>query len=485
LTSVITITEEICVSSLLPPNAADVQQIVEQRLAALDADPGLKETVTVEWRDDQIHVPVISMPLSLLSYNPGTHRVRAQRSFDPARDREIESAPFSEPAQAYLHQLLMADPADPGKVDPAFDVLKEDLREHSQSDPGIITRTGVLINGNTRRAALSELGVANIRVGVLPPDAGFEDLQSIELSLQLRRDHRRDYSFMNFLLAIEERVQAGWPPEQIQREFRIQSRTFERSRWILGAVEEAIERSKVVLADGAEAGLRLVDFETHQGKLEELYRAYTSLKAKAPAEAEALREQRLLAIALDKSKTDVRLIEADFAKAYMPQILKGAEPTNGATPVKIPGTSITVAPEAPEVEVLRVVTTSLLKAKVVARCADQVPVEDATRANREIAAVETALEAALDQAGRTGRLKKKRLAPVDRLSDANEDLQLAVAAVSEARATGTFDPADLEDGLQSLRHNLAKLAQLIGRNEAVGDGVAWLAAAASLPDTTD
>src|SRR4051812_33967596 len=118
---------------LRPLNADDVRRVVEERLAALDGSSGIQETVTVEWRGQQRALPVISMPVELLSYNPATHRVRAQRSLDPARDRDLEDEPYGVAGQAYLHHLLMGDPADPSKTDPTFDALKEDLRKHGQA----------------------------------------------------------------------------------------------------------------------------------------------------------------------------------------------------------------------------------------------------------------------------------------------------------------------------------------------------------------
>src|SRR5438132_6089054 len=117
-----------------------------------------------------------------------------------------------------------------------------------------------------------------MRGGVIPSDDGYEQLESSEFSLQLRKDLRRDYSFMNFLLAVEERALAGRTAAQIQADFRIRPTTYERFRWILEFVREAIARSQVEGAAGKKLGLRLVDFETHQGKLEELYRAYMGLK---------------------------------------------------------------------------------------------------------------------------------------------------------------------------------------------------------------
>src|SRR6202165_849261 len=396
-----------------PSNAGDVRKIVDERLKALDASAGMLETVSVEWRGSPRSLPVISMPVELLSYNPATHRVRAQRTLDPVRNLELETNPFGAGGQAYLHQLLTGDPTDPTKPDPSFEALKEDLHEHGQNEPGIATRQGVLINGNTRRAALKELNQEHMRVAVLPPDAAIDDVQSIELALQLRKDFKRDYSFMNFLLAVEERAQLGRPSLEIQRDFRIKGPTLERSRWILDFIRDAIDRSRVALPGGSTVSLRLVDFETHQGKLEELYRAYMALKAKAPDEAEALREQRLIALVLGKSKTDLRLIEQDFADRYLP-VLAESEQAASAPAVKIPGTSITAKPATARVQALRAAASEILKAKAIDIAGESATKELATRAAQQLSQLDSAMESALDHAGRTGRLVKKRFAPSDR-----------------------------------------------------------------------
>lgn len=455
----------------VPPNAQDVRSIIEDRLNALDEFSGAQESVTVEWRGAQIHIPVISMPVGLLHYNPGTHRIRAQRSIDSELELELMSHPYSTAAQGYLHQLLTVDPAAPTKRDQSFEALKDDLAKHGQTDPGIVTRLGILINGNTRRAALKELGHPNIRVGVLPPDAGHEDLQSIELSLQLRKDLKRDYSFMNFLLAIDERSSLGELAVNIQKAFRINAKTYDDSRWILEFIRDAIERSKVTIGD-KQSSLRLLDFEMHQGKLEELCRAYKALKQKAPDEAEALREQRLLALVLDKSKTDLRLIEPDFVSTYM----KGHLPVpTVAPPVKIPGTSITAPPLNQNVQALRELTTNVLKAKSVGLAGGAASPAEVTEATAFLGNLTESLNKALDRAGKTTRVQKRRLAAAERLSETCDDLELAVNAVAEARATGNFDPEDLSEALISLRSSLDKLATIVVRgSDSTAEGIAWL-----------
>ena len=459
---------------LRPPNFSDVQTVVWARTKAAEDHAGVQETMPVEWRGKQLIVPVITMPVELLYFNPGTHRIRAQRTVDPERNQALDQDPFGDIAQRYLHSLLAGDPTDPAKEDTAFLALKEDLKTNGQADPGIITQDGVLINGNTRCAALRDLGAEHIRVGVLPPDAGMEDLQSIELSLQLRKDLKRDYTFMNFLLAIDDRLQANRPPASIQKDFRIRPETYDRAVWILGFVREAIKRSTIEVNGGqGVAALTLIDFEGDQGKLEELWRAYVTLKRKSSDEAEALREQRLLALILGKSKTDLRLIEADFADRYME---KSVQPTpEPAAPKFIPGTNIPVPPQSAKVTAMRNLTDEVLKAVAVQKASGSATAAEVEQAAEAVKEIDRALEDGLEQAGKTGRIVKKRFGPVDRLSDANEDLSHVIKAVAESKGTGNFVAEDLDSELQETRSHLMKLAQMVGRPDTTDcDGLQWL-----------
>ncbi|WP_434992157.1 hypothetical protein [Arthrobacter sp. Ld5] len=466
--------------SNVPARTQDNKAIIEERLAASRSAEGVQETVSIEWRGTSMHLPVISMPLEILYYNPATHRIRAQRSIDSAKDEDLDRDPYGDLGQTYLHQLLKGDPTDPESVDPAFEALKEDLKVHGQSDPGIITRSGVLINGNTRRAALSELKQEHIRVGVLPPDASLDDLRSIELALQLRKDHKRDYSFMNFLLAIEERITQGRPAVEITADFRIKPSTLERHLWILSLIREAIDRSRVVGSDGQHISLRLVDFEEQQGKLEELHRTYKALKVKAPDEAEALREQRLMAIALNKSKTDVRLIESDFVDKYAkPLVPKPAAGEDGT--VRIPGTQLLTPGPSAVVEALKASTTAILQAKSKTQSHAEVSIAERLAAQQLITTTNSALDDGLDLAGRQGRVLKRKLATADRLSDANDALELALEAAVGAKATGNFSAVDLEDEIAAMRQNLHRLAQVFTRGvDEQTDGLKWLQAISRL-----
>ena len=189
----------------------------------------------------------------------------------------------------------------------------DELDDVGQREPGIVSPHGILVDGNTRAAALIDLGVQNIRVGVLPDDTTRQDINSVELSLQLRKDRRRDYSYINRLIAIDEELGRGRSEGDVAKDFNIKLQTLQRDRWVYKLILDAIDRSKT--DDGA--SLRLIDFEQHQEKLRELHRDYTKLATTDPDAAKRLMQSRLAMVLLDYPKTSLRLAESDFHTRYL------------------------------------------------------------------------------------------------------------------------------------------------------------------------
>lgn len=181
-----------------------------------------------------------------LYYNPATHRIRAQSGHDPKQAAALADDPWSSEGQAYLDRLLQVLPADPARTDPEFDELVASLKEYGQTDPGLITREGILVNGNTRRAGLMQLygPTHEMRVAVLPESCDWQDIAAIELSLQLRKEHRRDYSYINRLLAVQELVDQGTPLAVIASTFRTTAERCRQDQWVLANIKSLIERSR-------------------------------------------------------------------------------------------------------------------------------------------------------------------------------------------------------------------------------------------------
>ncbi|MFC4374892.1 transcriptional regulator [Nocardia halotolerans] len=462
-----------------PPQAPHTRQLVEQRLEDRRETNGVAETLTVEWRGTQRHIEVIDVPLTTLAYNPGTHRIRAQRSLDPERDATLTDDPWSQESQDYLRHLLTIRPSEPNKRDPDFEELKASLQLHKQNDPGLITRDGVIVNGNTRCAALHEIDPnSNMRVGVLPASCTWQDINDIEISLQLRPDRRRDYSYINRLLAIEEqRVHLNRELPVIAAKFHTNVRSCERDLWVLAQLRDLIERSETT----GGPTLRLMDLERSQEKLAELYRAYIKESSKNKDKADLLKEARLAAIVLDFSKTDVRYIDHDFQTRYLNRELtdemKDSEEAAPAT-VSIPGLGRSVAAPGADVASARAITDKLIQAKAIESAGAAADIDQQLAASKLIGDYRRAFNEAIEVAGRDTRLKKKRLAAPDRITDACKDLDQSVTDIVTARGSASLDEGAFDDALSQLRQVLKKVVFEANRSiELPGEGLQWLSAA--------
>lgn len=456
-----------------PPRAEEFSELISKKVEEAKASGGTRETVTVDWNGQQAHVEVVDLPLSSLFYNPGTHRIRAQRSHDAERDALLDKDPWCAESQDYLGFLLKADPENTNVRDKDFDVLKDSLDQFGQNDPGLVTRHGVLVNGNTRAAALRELGAQSMRVGVLPASFTWADINAVELALQLRKDHRRDYSYINRLIAMEEQAALGRTPEQIAKDFRIQVRTYHQERWILSTIRELNERSRT----GGGNGLRLVDWEGAQESLKELHRLYVKLETVDRDQAEVLKELRLAAILFDFAKTDIRRINEDFLKAGLERRLPmGGTSTAQPQSVSIPGLGLEVPAASSAVAEARAMNDEILRTAALVRN-EAVDLGDERRAAAQVTwdSTREAFKEAIYEAETRERLRKRQQLVPARLAEACASIDQCVSDLVQARTSRSLDEEAFDDAVVKLRESLFKLAQQAGRGlPQPGDGVAWL-----------
>lgn len=463
-----------------PPLANDIRALVADRLREAELENA--EKLTVEYRGTQKHLYVIAMPTDMLYLNPDTHRVRAQRTSNPERDAELAQDPWGAAGQAYLKDLLSWRPSSPGQIDPDYEQLRDELKSFGQREAGVITRDGILANGNTRCAALRDLGIPDIRVGVLPETSTWDDINRVELSLQLRRDKRRDYSYVNRLITIDEQIASGRKEEDVARDFNVKIVTLQRDRWVFSLIKDAIARSQA--PNGA--ALALSDFEEHQEKLRELSRDFFKLKPIDSEAAERLKESRLQMVVLNYAKTSLRLADEDFFAEYLQPRLPAAlqAEVTGDAKVQIPGLpGIQVAGISAATKQVVAITDALLRASAVQKSP---PTEtsgiELNESSELLASARATFETAVELAGRNATLRKKKSAVPDRLSDATEYIDQAVAEFATARATGVLDEDAFDDALEALRDSLLRLARQAARaSDSSGEGVAWLLASATHP----
>ncbi|MEU5108908.1 ParB/RepB/Spo0J family partition protein [Streptomyces sp. NPDC021354] len=456
-----------------PPDAEENRALVRSRLDEIAAGDGPRESFTVEWRGAPEHLEVIQMPVGNLYYNPATHRIRAQSGHEPKRAERLADDPWSTDSQEYLDHLLQALPANPARTDPEFDELVASLKEYGQTEPGLITHEGVLVNGNTRRAALMQLygPTHTMRVAVLPPSCHWQDIAAIELSLQLRKEHRRDYSYINRLLAVQELMEQGTPLAVIAATFRTTADRCRQDQWVLARIESLIQRS-----EAAGERLSLVAFEEQAEKFRELHRAYVKQHAVNPEKAELLLENRLAAMLLGFAKTDVRFIEHDFRDRYLAKVLPASETATEASPgVTIPGLGRAVKGPSAALRAAKALTDAVLHAKAVSQLGSTTPQEVIAEAQREIEKLHKAMDEAISDAGRQARIKKRKQAAPARLTDAGRDIEQCVTDLVMSRASRSLDEEAFDDAVTDLRQQLDKLAIEVKRTvQQPGDGVTWL-----------
>jgi hypothetical protein len=221
-----------------------------------------------------------------------------------------------------------------------------------------------------------------------------------------------------------------------------------------------------------------MDFENAKEKLFELYRAYSKEHAKNKEKADLLKEARLAAIVLDFAKTDVRYIGADFQTRFLDRLLpETAKRAASPAPitVAIPGLNRTVQAAGAQVAAARALTNSLLQAKAVQVAGEKSTPTQLATASQAVTELKDAFNEAIEFAGKDFRLRKKRQAAPDRVTDAAKDLEQCITDLVMARGNGSLDEGALDDALLNLRTVMGRLAVEAGKSIPLpGEGVCWL-----------
>ena len=185
--------------------------LVERRRAIELSLEGYKNdnktrTETINFRDAMKSLEVVTLNPNIPLLNHNNNRLKAQLQSHPERDLVFNN-PDSPGAQNILSELLHQTDK--------FGELKKQIEEMGQVNPGLITRDGLLINGNTRLVAVRELGLNGFDVALLPEEANPQDWFNIEINLQMLQLAHQDYSLTNRLLLIAECIQRNMNEEQI------------------------------------------------------------------------------------------------------------------------------------------------------------------------------------------------------------------------------------------------------------------------------
>jgi hypothetical protein len=266
--------------------------------------PEHRVTMTVQYHGQPRVIPVITISPNVPLLNHDNYRLAAQLEDHPDRD-VVLSSPLTPGSQDLLAKLLSSTDE--------FKALKTQLSELKQREPGLITREGLLVNGNTRAVALRELSNTGLLVGLLPPSISGEDVLNLQVELQVLRLVHQDYTFTNELLLID-KLQSlpgadidgvarklGWKPGVASR------KKIEQKNRILRLIKEIRHLHSAGM-------LPYSFFDGKSEMLMNLDESYEKLKLTNFQGAEKLKWHRIQGMLFGLTKDQVRTIDDKFVE---------------------------------------------------------------------------------------------------------------------------------------------------------------------------
>lgn len=214
--------------------------------AYMEGNPNDKtsQLYPVEIGGDVEFLEVWKIPTALLTFNIRNGRFAAEmRALESQKKRRIDARDPSD-ARVIEDLLLSLNPIE-------SKALRDNIFQHGQLEPGIITHDGEVINANRRMATLRSLAreTGNARfeklaVVRLRPNVSHKDLWRIEAGLQFAKDFRVDYGPVNELLKLREGIEAHLTPAQVSNALlgRYTEKQIDSKLKTLALIETYLER---------------------------------------------------------------------------------------------------------------------------------------------------------------------------------------------------------------------------------------------------
>jgi hypothetical protein len=197
-------------------------------------------------------LPVIRIPIELPIYRMANGRTRTEQ-LKYIRQHQVAASFFAsgqenQDAQQAQHELLDAFSKEgTTSIIPIAKVLEEG----KQTDPLLITSSGVVVNGNRRLAAMREWYAAgnqkyseftHINCMVLPASTSDKEIKEIEVRLQMQPETKLPYTWVNEALTISDLMLSGFTETEIARDMR-------KDRREVQATLQALSHAEIYLKD--------------------------------------------------------------------------------------------------------------------------------------------------------------------------------------------------------------------------------------------
>jgi len=265
-------------------------------------------------------VPFRGKPKSL-------RRIRVETDFPLYR---IQSGRTHRAQAAYLDnhrqqpQDFFSDPEDPKVQRAQHEILlgminekdlSTDLHHRGQLAPIVLTKDGYVVDGNRRLAALRERKEEYVNAVVLPPDAESSEIYETEIELQMQRETKAPYNWIDQLLHIEYGIkELNEKPELVARRMRLTKEDINRELGKLALVKQYLSWL------GESGKYHKVPSTSTSGHMEQAFQdmvqrlSSAAVKRKKEAERRLVREACFLAIKQEAGYKQIRNILKHFSQ---------------------------------------------------------------------------------------------------------------------------------------------------------------------------
>lgn len=199
--------------------AASRELHIKKAIEEVRSRPGVPETARLQFRGTFQTFEVIELPLNVPILNARSFRIAPLLADHPKRTL-VEQDHESAEAQEVVAGLVRLSHRQ-------VEGLRASLQSQGQAQPGVITRSGKLINGNSRCVLLRDLvaqgkipASTTIRVAVLPGDTDNREELDLESVLQQQKEFKDEYNLVARLMMIQSLFDNGMTDEAIAASLR-------------------------------------------------------------------------------------------------------------------------------------------------------------------------------------------------------------------------------------------------------------------------
>lgn len=449
------------------------EERIAEALAAAQEAPEPRRTEQLRWKDGEVLLlPIVRVPVEATVLNPGSHRIKAHLEALGEKAAPVRTDPYGQEAQSLIAEILRGTPG--------YEQIRGALDRDGQLNAGVLTHKGVLVNANTRRCALEDLGHDYIDVVVLPRDATDREITDLELELQMERDVKQEYTFTARLLFIEDLVVGrGMGAEEVglrlERSLADSPKGRQKARELIEQEMRLLRLIREVVS-ASNGAIKITKFDDDRQELIEIDQDYERERLRSPARAMRVRDAQLAGLIADLGYKKMREVDEVLIDQYLTDALEqqvtlgpyaedllGGAATSSESSQEQPGgldilDGLAEAPQAGELDTNRLFTALAgLAEDGELSVRDNDGNESAISRQALVAGLNAAFSTAIDAKRRDSRAVDKLQAPMMHLSEASSSIDRARSALGDLGDADELDAGVFDAAIMKVRRALDEL----------------------------